>query len=150
MNDKRLTTEEIEENFKEIAPAMTKAEAKFEANRCLYCYDAPCTRACPTHIDVPSFIKKIASDNLHGSARVIFDANPIGSSRPDVDVLLSERFEVHRRRADHAPIASRRRRRRGRCYSNPPPTSPAGTARTLRLVDDHVTARRDPATSRAG
>ncbi len=75
-----LSREEIEKNFSDIAPAMTKAEAKVEANRCLYCYDAPCTRACPTHIDVPSFIKKIASDNLTGSARVIFDANPIGAS----------------------------------------------------------------------
>lgn len=55
-------------------------EALAEANRCLFCYDAPCTRACPTHIDVPSFIKKIASGNLLGSARVIFDANPIGAS----------------------------------------------------------------------
>lgn len=76
----KISAEEIERNFSEIGPAMTKAEAKVEANRCLYCYDAPCTYACPTHIDVPSFIKKIASDNLKGSARVIFDANPIGSS----------------------------------------------------------------------
>lgn len=70
----------IEKNFSDIAPALTVAEAMHEANRCLYCYDAPCTRACPTHIDVPSFIKKIASGNLHGSARVIFDANPIGAT----------------------------------------------------------------------
>lgn len=70
----------IEQNFAEINPAMTTAEAGVEANRCLYCFDAPCTRACPTHIDVPSFIKKIASGNLLGSARVIFDANPIGAS----------------------------------------------------------------------
>ena len=76
----KLSTEEIEKNFADIAPAMSKAEALVEANRCLYCYDAPCTHACPTHIDVPSFIKKIASDNLTGSARVIFDANPIGAS----------------------------------------------------------------------
>ncbi|MDH3494059.1 MAG: NAD(P)-dependent oxidoreductase [Acidobacteriota bacterium] len=76
----KLSTAEIEANFAEIDPKMTEAEALFEANRCLYCYDAPCTHACPTHIDVPSFIKKIASENLRGSARVIFDANPIGAS----------------------------------------------------------------------
>ncbi len=75
-----LDITQIEQNFSEINPAMTQAEALAESNRCLYCYDAPCTRACPTHIDVPSFIKKIASGNLHGSARVIFDANPIGAS----------------------------------------------------------------------
>ncbi|QQS34164.1 MAG: NAD(P)-dependent oxidoreductase [Acidobacteriota bacterium] len=71
---------QIEQNFAEIAPLMTQAEALAEANRCLYCYDAPCTQACPTHIDVPSFIKKIASGNVTGSARVIFDANPIGAT----------------------------------------------------------------------
>lgn len=75
-----ITNEQIENNFAEIHPLMTKSEALLEANRCLYCFDAPCTHACPTHIDVPSFIKKIATDNLHGSAKVIFDANPIGSS----------------------------------------------------------------------
>ncbi|HYE65617.1 MAG TPA: NAD(P)-dependent oxidoreductase [Pyrinomonadaceae bacterium] len=75
-----LNIEQIERNFREIAPPLTEAEAIFEANRCLYCYDAPCTRACPTHIDVPAFIKKIASRNLNGSARVIFDANPIGAT----------------------------------------------------------------------
>lgn len=75
-----LDITQIEQNFADINPAMTEAEALAEANRCLYCYDAPCTRACPTHIDVPSFIKKIASGNLMGSARVIFDANPIGAS----------------------------------------------------------------------
>ncbi len=75
-----LEHEQIEQNFAEIHPLLNKAEAIFEANRCLYCFDAPCTHACPTHIDVPSFIKKIASGNLIGSARVIFDANPIGSS----------------------------------------------------------------------
>ena len=75
-----LPHEEIERNFREIAPPLTEAEALFEANRCLYCYDAPCMHACPTHIDVPAFIKKIASGNLTGSARVIFDANPIGAT----------------------------------------------------------------------
>ncbi|HVF54836.1 MAG TPA: NAD(P)-dependent oxidoreductase [Pyrinomonadaceae bacterium] len=75
-----ITFEQIERNFREIAPPLTEAEAVFEANRCVYCYDAPCAHACPTHIDVPSFIKKIASGNLTGSARVIFDANPIGAT----------------------------------------------------------------------
>jgi glutamate synthase (NADPH/NADH) small chain len=70
----------IERNFREIAPPLSQAEAILESNRCIYCYDAPCTRACPTHIDVPSFIKKIASGNLTGAARVIFDANPIGAT----------------------------------------------------------------------
>ncbi len=76
----KLTNEQIERNFAELDPLMSQAEALAEANRCLYCYDAPCMHACPTHIDVPSFIKKIATGNLKGSARVIFDANPIGST----------------------------------------------------------------------
>ena len=75
-----ISNEQIEQNFAEIHPLMSQSEALQESNRCLYCYDAPCTHACPTHIDVPSFIKKIASGNLIGSAKVIFDANPIGSS----------------------------------------------------------------------
>ena len=75
-----LDITQIVANFADINPALTKAEALYEANRCLYCFDAPCMHACPTHIDVPSFIKKIASGNLLGSARVIFDANPIGAT----------------------------------------------------------------------
>ena len=75
-----LDITQIERNFADIDPALTEAEAIHEANRCLYCYDAPCMHACPTHIDVPGFIKKIASGNLLGSARVIFDANPIGAT----------------------------------------------------------------------
>lgn len=79
-HDSPLNIEQIERNFREIAPPLNEAEAIMEANRCVYCYDAPCTHACPTHIDVPSFIKKIASGNLTGSARVIFEANPIGAT----------------------------------------------------------------------
>ncbi len=75
-----LDITQIEKNFADINSALTSAEALYEANRCLYCYDAPCMHACPTHIDVPGFIKKIASGNLLGSARVIFDANPIGAT----------------------------------------------------------------------
>lgn len=75
-----LTDEELARNFMEIAPPLTADAALLEANTCLFCYDAPCTAACPTHIDVPAFIKKIATGNLRGSARVILDANPFGHS----------------------------------------------------------------------
>jgi dihydropyrimidine dehydrogenase (NAD+) subunit PreT len=59
---------------------LTEHEALVEANRCLFCYDAPCTHACPTHIDIPRFIKKIASDNVLGSARTILEANLLGAT----------------------------------------------------------------------
>ena len=75
-----LTEEQLAANFADIAPPLTNDAALLEANKCLYCHDAPCTIACPTHIDVPAFIKKIATGNLRGSARVIFDANPFGHS----------------------------------------------------------------------
>src|SRR5688500_17268992 len=75
-----LPTEQLEQNFAEIAPPPTPDAALLEASKCLYCYDAPSTHACPTHIDVPSFIKKIATGNMRGSARVILDANPMGHS----------------------------------------------------------------------
>ena len=67
-------------NFADIAPPLTPDYALLEANKCLFCHDAPCTIACPTHIDVPAFIKKIATGNLRGSARVILEANPFGHS----------------------------------------------------------------------
>ncbi|HEX8069742.1 MAG TPA: NAD(P)-dependent oxidoreductase [Pyrinomonadaceae bacterium] len=80
VHERPINIEQIERNFRELAPPLTEAEAILESNRCVYCFDAPCTRACPTHIDVPAFIKKIASGNLVGSARVIFEANPIGAT----------------------------------------------------------------------
>lgn len=61
-------------------PAMTQSEALAEANRCLMCWDAPCTRACPTHIDVPRFIKQISTEDILGSARTILSANILGAS----------------------------------------------------------------------
>jgi len=61
-------------------PTMTRDEALAEAFRCLMCWDAPCTRACPTSIDVPGFIKRIAYDDLVGSARTILEANVLGAS----------------------------------------------------------------------
>jgi glutamate synthase (NADPH/NADH) small chain len=75
-----LSEIQLAANFADIAPPLTSDAALLEANKCLFCYDAPCTLACPTHIDVPAFIKKIATGNLRGSARVILDANPFGHS----------------------------------------------------------------------
>ena len=64
----------------EQLPPLTDHEALVEANRCLYCYDAPCTHACPTHIDIPRFIKKISTANVVGSARTILESNLIGAT----------------------------------------------------------------------
>src|SRR5262245_45824270 len=66
--------------FAELKPPFALDEALAESSRCLFCYDAPCTRACPTHIDVPGFIKKISTGNLRGSARTILEANILGAS----------------------------------------------------------------------
>ena len=75
-----LTPEEFARNFSEINPPFEPQAGVVEANRCLYCFDAPCTAACPTHIDVPKFIKKIATGNLRGSALTILDSNILGLS----------------------------------------------------------------------
>lgn len=75
-----LTPEEFRRAFAEIHPPLDHQEALVEANRCLFCFDAPCTAACPTHIDVPRFIKKIAGGNLRGSAETILKANILGLS----------------------------------------------------------------------
>lgn len=66
--------------FEDLHPSLTKQAALAEADRCLYCFDAPCMQACPTHIDVPAFIRRIAQGNLIGSARTILDANILGAS----------------------------------------------------------------------
>jgi len=71
----KLHPEDYERNFADISPRLTRQQALLEAARCLYCYGAPCTSACPTHIDVASFIRKIATSNLKGSERVILTAN---------------------------------------------------------------------------
>lgn len=75
----RLNTEQYLANFDDIHPGFeTKEGAVIEANRCLFCYDAPCTKLCPTSINIPGFIKQIASQNLKGSAQTIFSSNIFG------------------------------------------------------------------------
>ncbi len=87
------------ERFPELHPALDSQSALAEANRCLFCFDAPCMGACPTHIDVPRFIKKIASGNLRGSALTILDSNILGLSCSrvcPVDVLCEGACVMHR------------------------------------------------------
>lgn len=74
----RLSKAEVEENFSDLHPPLTRSEALIEADRCYFCYDAPCTTACPTGIDIPGFIQKIRSDNLRGSAHTILRENIMG------------------------------------------------------------------------
>ena len=76
----KLGPEAAAANMADIAPCYTRQEAIIEANRCLFCFDAPCIQACPTGIDIPSFIKKILTGNLTGSARTILSANILGAS----------------------------------------------------------------------
>ena len=76
----RITAEAAGKSMAEIEPKYSPQEAKVEADRCLYCFDAPCIMACPTGIDIPGFIKKIATNNLTGSARVILESNILGAS----------------------------------------------------------------------
>ncbi|HOF51575.1 MAG TPA: FAD-dependent oxidoreductase, partial [Rhodoferax sp.] len=74
----RLAASEYALRFADASPRLTHSQALLEAERCLYCFDAPCATACPTSIDVPSFIKRIADENLRGAARTILESNPLG------------------------------------------------------------------------
>lgn len=90
---------QLREHFREIHPPLAPQAAVIEADRCLNCFDAPCTAACPTHIDVPGFIKRIASGNLRGSALRILDANILGASCSrvcPVEVLCEGSCVMHR------------------------------------------------------
>ncbi len=79
IKNNRLTAEQYAENFSDIHPPFHEKEAALvEANRCLFCYDAPCIKQCPTSINIPKFIKQITTDNIKGSAKTIFDANIFG------------------------------------------------------------------------
>ncbi|MDJ0906282.1 MAG: NAD(P)-dependent oxidoreductase [Woeseiaceae bacterium] len=74
----RLDAAEIDRNFVDLHPPLKRSEALIEADRCYFCFDAPCTQACPTGIDIPAFIQKIRSDNIRGSARTILQENIMG------------------------------------------------------------------------
>lgn len=80
ISNNKLSIEQYEKNFADIHPPFeNKTAAQVEASRCLFCYDAPCTKSCPTHIDVPKFIKQIVTDNVKGSAHTILSSNIMGA-----------------------------------------------------------------------
>ena len=80
IKNNRLSPAEYQENFTDIHPPFeTRDAAVVEANRCLFCYDPPCMKSCPTSINVPKFIRQITTDNLKGSAHTIFSSNIMGA-----------------------------------------------------------------------
>ncbi len=105
------TTEDPAENgraspYADLSPAMTPVQALAESNRCLFCYDAPCIKACPTGIDIPAFIRSIATGNLKGAATTILSENIMGGTcgRVCPTETLCEQSCV-RNRAEDRPVA---------------------------------------------
>src|SRR6187401_202369 len=76
----RLSAEQLAANFADVAPPLDRQAALLAAQRCYYCYDAPCITACPTGIDIPTFIKAASTDNLRGAAEEILTANIFGGT----------------------------------------------------------------------
>lgn len=128
------THPELLSRFPDIHPPFDKTGAVIEANRCLYCFDAPCTAACPTHIDVPRFIKKIAQGNVRGSALTILDANILGASCSrvcPVDVLCEGACVYHRYNKQPIEIGRLQRFAMDAFYQN-------GTSVTVKTASEHA------------
>ncbi len=131
-----LDVRDFAARFAEIHPPLGAQEAAVEANRCLFCFDAPCTNACPTHIDVPRFIKKIAAGNLAGSARAILEANVLALSCSrvcPVDVLCEGACVLHRYNKQPIEIGRLQRHAMDHFYANEGRLT-AGAARAGRVA----------------
>ena len=122
----------------EQLPPLTPNAAAIEADRCLYCYDAPCTHACPTHINIPGFIKKISTGNLRGSAATIFASNLLGATCARVCPVQELCEGACVLGAEHKPIAIGRLQRFAMDYAsehgNYPSVHAAPTGRTIAIV----------------
>lgn len=131
---------ELAARFPDYHPPLSAQAAIPEANRCLFCFDAPCMTACPTHIDVPRFIKKIASGNLGGSARTILEANILGASCSracPVEVLCEGACVLHRYNKQPIEIGRLQRFAMDAFYASgvPHPFEPApATGRSVALI----------------
>lgn len=107
----------LEERFQEYHPPYSEREAVLESNRCLYCHDAPCMVACPTTIDIPTFIRKISTGNVRGSAKTILESNLMGASCSrvcPVEVLCEGACVLQH---DHKPITIGRLQRYAMDYA---------------------------------
>ena len=129
---------EIGKALQEQLPALSKHEAGVEADRCLYCYDAPCTHACPTHIDIPRFIKKISTGNLRGSAETIFASNLLGATCARVCPVQELCEGACVLGSEHKPISIGRLQRFAMDYARErgsyPVVSAAATGKQIALI----------------
>ncbi|PCF95964.1 NAD(P)-dependent oxidoreductase [Vreelandella nigrificans] len=96
----------LESNFSDLHPPLTQRQAMIESQRCLYCFDAPCVEACPSDIDIPSFIRQISENNINGAAQTILEANILGGSCARVcpTEILCERSCVRNHDAECQPV----------------------------------------------
>src|SRR6202521_4922122 len=104
--------------LQELLPPLSEQEAITESARCLMCFDAPCTHACPTHIDIPKFIKKISTGNLLGSARTILESNLLGATCARVCPVQELCEGACVLGAEHKPIAIGRLQRFAMDYAH--------------------------------
>src|ERR1700678_1855801 len=107
----------LEQRFQETFAPLRDKEAVTEANRCLYCYDAPCMTACPTHIDIPTFIRKISTGNTRGSAKTILESNLLGATCSRVCPVQELCEGACVLEEDHKPIAIGRLQRYAMDYA---------------------------------
>lgn len=101
----RLSADEISQNFSDLHTPLTELQAVEESARCLFCHDAPCIEACPTDIDIPGFIRKIASGNINGAAKTILNENIMGNTCGNVCPVeeLCEQVCV-KNTSEHKPV----------------------------------------------
>lgn len=141
----RLTEKEYDKNFSDIHPPFeTYDAAAVEANRCLFCYDAPCMKSCPTSIDVPKFIKQISTGNIKGSAHTIFQSNIMGagcSKVCPVEKLCEGACVYNLMDEDPIPIAKLQRysteiamQKQWQLFTRKAPNSPSGVRGKVAVV----------------
>ncbi len=119
---------EMRAALSELLPPLTDNAAAIESDRCLFCYDAPCTHACPTHIDIPGFIKRIATGNLRGSAQVIYASNLLGATCARVCPVQELCEGACVLGSDHKPIAIGRLQRHAMDFARDHGVTPAMSA----------------------